>query len=175
MDPQSLAADPAFQEAVSRLMPPAWAAYTPMVLLLLMFGGRALQTLKDNGGLVGIFKAIFLGKSSLLLLPSLFLLSSCSSLQTWAGSPAGKVVVSTSVEVLSAAEKAVEPVLLEQAILKAEASRKAVLLQPATDFYGSLTKAAELAVWTSAIEAAQARYKKLTGQRFTPGKNPVLL
>lgn len=180
LDPVALGSDPVFQEAVRQVVPPAWAAYTPLVLFLLMFGGRAFQALKDNGGLLGVIKAVFLGKPKtplqilIVSLCSLSLLSSCAQIKTWSGSPTGRVVIETSAEVLKAAEQAAEPILLEQAILRAEGARRAALLQPATDFYGQLTRAAEVAVWTAAINTAQTRYQKLTGQRFVPGKNPVL-
>jgi hypothetical protein len=177
MDPNLLSSDPGFQEAVRQVVPPAWASYTPFIMFLLMFGGRAFQSLKANGGVVGIFKAIFLGVTkppTQLVILSLFLLTSCAQVQSWIKSPTGQVVVHTSEEVLKAAAQAAEPVLLEQAILKAEARRRAALLQPATDLPSQLTRAAEVAVWTTAISSAQNRYLKLTGHRFTPGKNPVL-
>jgi len=177
MNSDLLINDPGFQEAVRQVVPPAWASYTPLVMLLLMFSGRAFQSLKENGGVIGIFKAIFLGVTkppTQLVILSFFLLTSCAQIQSWVKSPTGQVVVHTSEEVLKATAHAMEPALLEQAILKAEASRRAALLHPATDLPSQLTRAAEVAVWTTAISKAQERYLKLTGSTFTPGKNPVL-
>lgn len=177
MDPVLLSHDPAFQEAVRQVVPPAWASYVPLIAFMLMFGGRAFQALKENGGVVGIFKAIFLGVTKppvQVLALSLFLLTSCAQVQDWAKSSTGKVVLATSGEVLKATAQAAEPALLEQAIVRAEGFRRAALLQPATDFSAQLAKAAEVAVWTAAISSAQSRYQKLTGHRFYPDKNPIL-
>jgi hypothetical protein len=179
MDPATVP-DPVLQEAVSKMLPPAWVPYAPLVVLVLMFGGRAFIALRQNGGLVGIFKAIFLGVSPngpQVLLAALLSLSlcSCKTFTQIEASPIGHVVVSTSKDFLTAAAHATEPALIEEAILKAEARRAAVLLQPATTLPAILTKAAEIAVWATSISMAQNRYEKLTGHRFYPDKSVRLV
>lgn len=168
--------DPAIRELVTNSLPPAWQIYTPIILLVLMFGGRTYTAISEKGGVVGILRAFFLGKTHLwIALLALLALSSCGALSKLGESPVGRVVVSTSGDFLTAAAQEAEPVVIEEAIIQAEARRAAVLLQPATTLQGILVKAAEAAVWTTSINMAQARYKKLTGRQFYPDKRPVLV
>lgn len=75
--------DPALQSAVTSMLPPAYAAYGSLTLVVGMILGRAFTALKANGGLVGIYNAIVHGTSVKLLIAGLALLtvSSCTTMQ----------------------------------------------------------------------------------------------
>lgn len=75
--------DPALRSAVTSMLPPAYAAYGSLILVVGMIFGRAFTALKANGGLVGIYNAIVHGVTIKLLIASLCLLAlpSCGTMQ----------------------------------------------------------------------------------------------
>lgn len=82
--PDPVFVDPTLQSAITTMLPPAYAAYGSLLLVLGMIAGRAFTALKNNGGLVGIYNAIVHGITKpLLLIASLALLTvtSCTTMQ----------------------------------------------------------------------------------------------
>lgn len=82
--PDPILVDPALQSAITTLLPPAYAAYGSLLLVLGMIAGRAFTALKNNGGLLGIYNAIVHGITKPLLLIAclaLLTLPSCTTMQ----------------------------------------------------------------------------------------------
>lgn len=78
--------DPDVSAAVQTALPPQYAAYGSLLLVVGMILGRAFTAIRNNGGLVGIYNAIVHGTNTpglkLLLLSGLCLtMSSCETMQ----------------------------------------------------------------------------------------------
>lgn len=78
--------DPDVSAVVQAALPPQYAAYGSLILVVGMILGRAFTAIRSNGGLVGIYNAIVHGTTpgaKLLLLSGLCLLTvpSCTTMQ----------------------------------------------------------------------------------------------
>lgn len=101
-------------------------------------------------------------------------LSSCATTSAILASPFGRAMIATADQMGKLVVETTERSGLEQIILQASAKVSALKAAGAdADAVKEALRIAQIAGFTGVIEAAQAKYKQLTGKRFTLPKNPV--
>lgn len=170
--------DPALQEAVMNVLPPAYAAYGSLAILLIA-GICRFATAKQNGlSNWGALAATFRGTNMppLLMIGCLCMLSlsSCATGSALIASPFGRALIATADQLGKAVIETTEKVGLEQIILQASAKVAALKAEGVNaDPVKEILRGSQITAFADVIEAAQAKYQQLTGKRFMLSKNPV--
>lgn len=170
-------ASPSDIASLTSLLPGHYAAYAALVIAVAPLLTRAYYALVNNGGISGVFHAIFYGTNTPKILVAGFFalsLTNCASVMAWAASPLGQATVATAANLGKQLAKAAEQQVVAQIITKATASLAALQAQGVNaDTAKEIVRQSEMAGLSAVIEAAQQQYVGMTGARFTLPKNPV--
>jgi hypothetical protein len=172
------APDPTLQEAVTSMLPPKFAIYGPITILLIAGIGRGIKALQNGQGVRGWVHALFYGTNvpSKLLIACLCMLSltSCETTAAFLASPFGRATLASADALGKAVIQTTERAGLEQIILQAGDKVAALNAEGVNaDLVKEMLRKSETAGFQAVIDAAQSKYVKLTGGRFTVGKQPV--
>ena len=162
--------------SITSVLPAKYAAYAALIVAVTPLMTRAYYALVNNGGLSGIFRAIFYGTNTpkIIVAGACILLSSCATTAAFLSSPFGQATIQTADQLAKQVLVTTETLGLQQIIIQASAKLAGLKAQgPDQDVAKEALRIGQIAGYAGVIEAAQVKYAQLTGARYTMPKNPV--
>jgi hypothetical protein len=163
---------------LTSLLPAHYAGYAALAVAIIPLLTRAYYSISNNGGIVGVFHAIFFGTNTPKVLVGclcMLSLTSCAGLTAFIASPLGQVSIVTAEALGKQLATTAESKVLEQIILKAQAQIATLNAQGVSADTGKeIVRQSELLGLASVVTAAQQQYTGLTGHSYTLPKNPLV-